>query len=134
MTAIQRNQRNRKGAAIVELAVCLPVLILIILGSIESCNYIFLKQALTEAAYQGALTAIKPAATDSDVRNSIQDILDARNISSTTITIANNQYAILSSGDEFDITISAQTSTNRVVPHVVAGLNSVDATTTAIKQ
>ena len=132
--ANRRTRPKRRAAAIVELAVCLPVLILIILGSIESCNYIFLKQALTEAAYQGSLAAIKPGATSSDVRDSIQGILDARNISSTTITIANGQYSILSSGDEFAITVEAQTSTNRVVPHVVAGLNSVESTTTAIKQ
>ena len=46
--------------AVVELAVCLPVLVLIIMGSIEACNLTFLKQKLTEAAYQGAMVATQP--------------------------------------------------------------------------
>ena len=54
---------SRKGTATVEFAVCLPVLVTIVLGSIEATNAIFLKQHLTAAAYEGARKATTPAET-----------------------------------------------------------------------
>ena len=46
---------------------------------------IFLKQALTESAYQGVLVAMKPNATEADITTRVQSILDARNIKQTSI-------------------------------------------------
>ncbi|MBW3671380.1 MAG: pilus assembly protein, partial [Acidobacteria bacterium] len=47
----------------VELAVCLPTLIFVMLMAMEAADVIFLKQTLHIAAYEAARTAIKPGAT-----------------------------------------------------------------------
>ena len=51
---------SRSGVAAVEFAVCLPVLVVLILGSIECCSMIFLRQSLAIVAYEGLRVAVKP--------------------------------------------------------------------------
>ncbi len=41
---------RRRGAAIVELAVCLPVIALIVFASLEGANMLFVRQATVQAA------------------------------------------------------------------------------------
>lgn len=51
---------KRSGAAIIELAVCLPLLVLITLATIKACSMIFLKQTLIIAAFEGARIGMLP--------------------------------------------------------------------------
>ena len=57
----QRSQHRatRRGVAAVELAVCLPVIILLVFGAIEASSFIFLKQSLNVAAYEGIRESIR---------------------------------------------------------------------------
>ena len=54
----QKARTKREGAAVVEFAVCLPLIVLIVLGTIEAGSLLFLKQTLVQAAYEGALSLI----------------------------------------------------------------------------
>ena len=58
--SMRRANVRRRGVAASELAVCLPVIVLLVLAMIEACTMIFLKQSLTVAAYEGVRTAIEP--------------------------------------------------------------------------
>ncbi len=77
-----RSRRNanlaRRGVAAAEFAVCLPVMVLLVLGMVETCSMVFLKQSLAVAAYEGAHTAVKPGATSADVRAVCDNILRDR--------------------------------------------------------
>ncbi len=53
-------RRPRDGVAATELAVCMPVIVLVVLATIESCAMIFLQQSLSIAAYEGARVALAP--------------------------------------------------------------------------
>ena len=44
----------------VELAVCLPVIALLVLASIEACTMIFVQQGLETVAYETARFAVAP--------------------------------------------------------------------------
>ncbi|MFY7877734.1 MAG: TadE/TadG family type IV pilus assembly protein, partial [Pirellula sp.] len=55
----------RNGAALIEFAVCLPVLMIMILGSMEASSAIFVKQALTTSAYEGIREAMRTGSTTS---------------------------------------------------------------------
>ena len=57
-----KHRNKRLGAAIVEMAICLPVIVLLTYGTIELAGGLFLKQTLTSAAHEGALAGIKFAA------------------------------------------------------------------------
>jgi len=106
--------------AAVELAVCLPLLVTVIFGGIQAANMIFLKQAIAEAAYEGALFGSKSQATQSATVSRIQTILNARNIQGTTITAGNSAGNInqLTPGDLFSIRITATASANAIGPQI----------------
>ena len=80
----------RRGTAAVELAICLPVLSLVIFGSIEMCNVIHLKQTLTEVGYVGALVGSQPRATEVEIVQRVQTVLAARNIAGASVSVDGN--------------------------------------------
>ncbi len=116
-TSHQRSERNlRRGVAATEFAVCLPVLVLLMLGMIEACTMIFLKQSLACAAYEGAHTAVMPNATAADVRSVCEGILEDRRVRDATIQITPNNLTNLAEGQYFEVRISAPSSSNAVLP------------------
>ncbi len=86
-------QRKQKGAAAVELAVSLPVLALLLFGTIEACTMIFLQQSLEIAAYEGARVAILPKVQLSDVEATVNEILTGRRVNGGRVTITLLQYS-----------------------------------------
>ena len=72
--------RQRRGTEVVELAVILPVLMLILFSTLEICDRAFLLQKVKIAAHEGAIVAIVKTATLTDVEDAVKDYLDARNI------------------------------------------------------
>lgn len=77
----------RRGVAAIELAVVLPVLVVLIFGTIETCAVIFLRQTLCVAAYEGARVAIVPGATAENIQAQVLEILDQRHVVSPSIQI-----------------------------------------------
>ncbi|MEO2047664.1 MAG: TadE/TadG family type IV pilus assembly protein [Pirellulales bacterium] len=71
---------TRQGVAAAELAVCLPVLVLLVLAMIESCTMIFLKQSLTVTAYEGVRTVLQERAVAADVQKTCQQIFADRRV------------------------------------------------------
>ena len=84
--------RIRRGIATVEVAVFLPILILLILGTVEVCHVVFLKQSLAVAAYEGARVAIVPGSKSENVIAQIDDILAQRNVTYKSINIEPNDF------------------------------------------
>ena len=68
-------QSQRQGAAIVEMAVCLPLFLLLLLEIIESGRALMVSQLLTSAARQGCREAIMDGATSYAVTTDISDRL-----------------------------------------------------------
>jgi Flp pilus assembly protein TadG len=71
---------RRRGAALVEFAVCLPVIMILILGSMEATSAVFVRQALTTSAYEGIREAIRIDSTASTALSRAQSVLTARQI------------------------------------------------------
>ncbi len=74
------SSKMRFGAACVELAVVLPVLVLIVLGTIEACAMTHLTQSLYIAAYEGTRVSLIPKSSTANVRDAIDEILSSRRI------------------------------------------------------
>lgn len=113
---VQRRSTDRRGVAAAEFAVCLPVLILLLLGMIETCSMIFLKQALACAAYEGAHTAVLADATAADVRTVADGILADRRVRGGTVEVIPNNLPGLAAGEFFEIRVSAPTDRNSILP------------------
>ena len=71
---------HRRAAACVEMAVVLPIMLLITLGTLEICEGIFLLQKVEIAAHEGARAAIRKTGTEEDVESAVGIYLDARGI------------------------------------------------------
>lgn len=110
-----RKQRHRRrGIAVVELAICLPVLVLLLLSTIEACVMLQLKQNLTVTAYEGARIGILPGSDSSGVELQCQMLLDDRSVNAYAIAMSPDP-SMLAVGDMFTVTISADCVPNSVL-------------------
>ena len=116
MKSMKRNAvqpaKNRKAAALVEFAVCLPVLMILILGSMEASSAIFVKQSLTTSAYEGAREAIRIGSTTASANTRAQEVLTARSIRNTTIRFTPNDVSTAPRGSMVSIEVSAPYAVN----------------------
>ena len=131
----QRTKHNqRRGVAAAEFAVCLPVIVLLMLGMIETCSMIFLKQSLAVAAYEGAHTAVRPGATSSDVTATCESILGERNINAASITVTPSSVEDTATGDYMTIRISAPSNQNAVLPLRFFRGSTIEAAAVVMKE
>jgi Flp pilus assembly protein TadG len=107
---------RKRGVAAAELAVCLPVLVLIVLATIESCSAMFLKQSLTVAAYEGVRTAIATGGSASKVQTICNSILQDRRVQGSQVKINPADISTLKPGDLVSVTVSAPCNSNSPVP------------------
>ena len=86
---------KRKGTATAELAVCLPVLVLLVIGVNEICSALYLKEQATIAAYEGSRIGIQRGSTNEMVEDFILAFLDERGITydaSTVVSISTPSF------------------------------------------
>lgn len=104
----------RKGAATVEFAVCLPMLALMVFGSIQACDLIYLRHSATAAAYEGTLELSKPSATNAAVEARVNQVLEARGISDTKVDFEPKGIDIekASLGTKISIVVTARVAPN----------------------
>jgi Flp pilus assembly protein TadG len=108
------SQQRRRGVATVELAVCLPVILLLVVGAIEGSNFIFLKQAVTAAAYESAQTVSRGGGTKVKAENRAVQVLSARSIDQPTVTFSPANPDAVARGQSVTVTISAPVSANSI--------------------
>ncbi len=70
---MRRHERGERGAAAIEFAILLPVLLVLLFGIIEFGLVLSTKISLTQAVREGARLSSFPAQTDGDVRQRVQD-------------------------------------------------------------
>lgn len=107
--------RDDRGVAVTELALTLPLLVLIVLGTIEICSMIFLQQTLRICAYEGARVALVPGANINNVRAAIEQLVEDRNINSVSITIDPADFDQREYGSALRVAVTADCGSNGVV-------------------
>jgi Flp pilus assembly protein TadG len=107
---------HRAGVAAAEFAVCLPVIVLIVLATIEACTMIFLKQSLSIAAYEGARAALVQSASTADVQRVAQQVLTERRVNDGTVAVTPANLSSIQPGEYLTVTVSAPASGNNTVP------------------
>ena len=103
---------RRAGAALVELSVCLPVLMLLVLGSIEAAHAIYLKQTLVTAAYEAIRESTDRSATTASAIAKGQLILDQRSIQSASFSFNPSNVATAPRGSLITVTVTAPCQSN----------------------
>lgn len=109
------SRRVDNGAAAVELAVCLPLLVILLLATIEACTMYHITQSLKTVAYEGARVGTVPEAEIENVNYQCQVLLEDHGINGATIEMVPADPEDLSQGDYFTVTVSAPFSQNCLV-------------------
>jgi Flp pilus assembly protein TadG len=124
----------RRAAAAAELAICLPVLVMLVLASIEACSMIFLDHGLTIASYEGVRMAINYDATNSTVLARCDEIITQREINDTTVTITPANVANVPRGQTIVVRVSAPCNSNLLIPPWFYGGRTLSVATTMVKE
>lgn len=130
----RRRASRRRGAAIVEFAVVSPVFIAILLGTIEACSMIFLKQSVTMGAYEGTRVSVVPGTTTAQVETAVKGFLDARKVKSYTIQITPSNFQAAAYGSFIQVKVTAPCGPNGLIPSIFYGGKSVTGTVEMMKE
>lgn len=87
MRTLKDRRQSRRGAALVELAIVMPILCLLTLGLMEY-GWVFLKVSqINQAARQGVRVAVRPDATVDNVKNAVAAMMTQAGIRSADYTL-----------------------------------------------
>ena len=99
-------QRNRRGAAVVEFAVVVPIFLTLVFGMIEYGRMVMVQQIITNAAREGARVAILTTATTSSVTSTVTTYLTNVSITGETVTVSPNPPTSAAAGTGVTVTVS----------------------------
>lgn len=126
--------RQRRGIAVVELAACLPIFILLLFGSIDACNMVFVKQAMTASAYEAAREAIEPDGTTAAATLLAHNVLDARGITGYGVVFDPPVAENTSPGTVIRVTVTAPADINSPVSAAFRRTTNLQARVVMVKQ
>ncbi len=126
----RKHAGNRKGAAVVEFAVCLPVIMLIMLGSIEAANMLFLRQALVQASYEGAKAAIKNDSDNASVTLIANQVAAGRRLEGFTVETIPADVSSVAQGELVRVRSTAPVNSNSFISGTV--FRQLDLTAEAV--
>lgn len=131
-----RGDPRRRGTAAVELAVCLPLMLSVAIGSIEATNAIFVMQHCTSAAYEGARSAITPGQNASAATAAANAILTQFGLSGGSVTITPSVDGSTTTGTQVTVRVSVPFGSNSWMPPFILGkvLSDIQATVVMIRQ
>lgn len=109
-TTARRHQQSRRGAHIVEMALVLPILIMIVFGIIEFARANQIRQTVKQAAYEGARAGITADATVTAVTTQVNSVLSSVGITGSTVTVSPNP--ITNTTTFVTVTVSASATAN----------------------
>ncbi len=116
---------TRFGVAAVELAVVLPVLLILIFGTIEICQRIFVRQSLVIAAYEGARLGARRNSTNAQVIARCNTILAQRRVAGAAVTVTPTNILEASTADEIQVSITAPWGANTPTRFVLSNQGNV---------
>lgn len=126
--------RERHGVAATEFAVCLPLIVVLLVGTLEASTIIFLKQSLSIAAYEGVRTAVTVGATETEIQDAATRILNQRRVADGTVTVSPSPLAAQPVQTWITVDVSAPASSNSVVQGIFMSTYVVRAQATMMKE
>ena len=108
-------KHRRRGGAIADLAVCLPVVVLLIVGSIEACSMMFVKQSLHIAAYEGIRRAVTSGASAESAIARAEQILSERHVNDAQLELIPQTVDQVNRGNDVVIRVTAPVQSNSLM-------------------
>ena len=126
--------KKRLGAAAAELALCLPLIVFLLLASLEACSMIYLDHGLTIASYEGVRVAINYDGTNANALAKANQIISARGIAGASVTFTPSNVANVNKGNPIKVTVTAPCNSNAIVPPWFYGGKTLTCSTTMVKE
>ena len=117
---------RRRGAAAVEFAMCVPILIMVLFGIIEFSRLLQLQHAVREAALEAARTGVTLDGTVATTQSRATAILSSIGIVNPTITVTPNPLTYTAT--TVSVTVSVDPSGNSWFMKFLAAGNPIQAT------
>ncbi len=127
-------ESTRRAAAAAELAICLPLIVFLLLASLEACSMIFLDHSLTITSYEGVRVAINYDGTNAAVLARCNQIITDRGVTGASVAISPTNVANASRGDHVTITVSAPCNANALLPLWFYSGKTLASSTTMVKE
>lgn len=125
---------RRTAAATVELALMLPLMLLVVFGSLEVCQRLMLRQTATVAAYETARLAARRGASANRALDRGQSILAGRQVVNGLITINPADMSQVATGDPLLITVTVPIAGNTNIHYVLPNTGSVTVSATMLRE
>jgi len=93
-----------------ETAIALPLLVMVVFGSIEIANAVFLRQSVNMAAYEAAKVITRPGDNEALARTRCAEILSVRKVSTFTLTFSPTVTTATARGTQVTVTLVAPAS------------------------
>jgi Flp pilus assembly protein TadG len=129
-----RRRSHRRGAATVELAITLPLLLMVVFGGIEICQRIFLRQSAAIAAYEGARLAARRTTDAAEVIERVEQIMVDRNVTGATVETIPSDLSAVDVGDQVTVRIRIPYPQNTPSSFVLSGTGDLELTTTMLRE
>ncbi len=129
-----KSRRKRRAVAATEMALCLPLVAMLILASIEACGMIFLSHSLSIASYEGVRVAINFDSTNTKVMDKCSEMINARNLNGGQIDLDPDNISAVARGTPITVTVSAPCDANALIPPWFFGGKTLSASTTMVKE
>ncbi len=112
--SLRRRRQPRSGATLVEMAMCMPILFLILFGCYEFARANMMRHAVQAASYEGARTGITPGATVADVQSSVQFVMSTVGINNFDVVVSPSPIALRS--EKVNVSVSVRMRDNTALP------------------
>lgn len=106
------HRQRRCGAAAVEFAVISPVLFIMVFGMIDVGRAVMVQNLLTNAARDGARTAVLDGVTSQEVITQVSDFLAASSVPNASVNVTPSDLTTAAQGDP--VAVSASVPFNSV--------------------
>jgi Flp pilus assembly protein TadG len=126
-----QGRRNERGAAMLETAIMLPLLLLVCVGIFEFGRAYQAWQVLTNAAREGARIAVLPGTSDAAVETRVQSYLVAGQLPNAmvaTVAIDRNQEIAIGTGTASASQVTVNYPFDFIVLRPIARMVTADAT------
>jgi Flp pilus assembly protein TadG len=129
-----RTHHHRRGAASVECAVCLPVVLLIVFGTIEACSLLFLQQNVQLAAYETARVAASPYQQTQDAIAAGAQMMEQLGLNDGAVNIAQSALPGVANVSLVTAVVTLPLASNRIMPQWALPVQQLSARCTMVKE
>lgn len=123
----------------------LPIMAVVVFGTLEACTMLYLHQSMEIAAYESVRLAIHNEAyqrtagqanvmTNAQVETHANKILAERGVKNATVSINQSNITTVAPGTHITVTITAPTAANSMLPPWFWTASTVSAKATMVKE